>query len=166
VQVDRVRVAVIRQEREIRDAGEGRVPEVRRLDRVNREAGAEERIAHEGRVAAKQGDVPIDRRVGDRDARRGALFAEHPGGSLGRQGERASLADDQGPTVCNIEGERIVAPDRRVNEGEPTAREDLHVRPRVAGRPLVDVQAAVRDRYGSGDLEAAGHGYGADDLPV
>jgi len=42
VQVDRVRIAVIREEGEIRDAGEGRVPEVRRLNRVDPEAGTEE----------------------------------------------------------------------------------------------------------------------------
>src|SRR2546430_2126683 len=42
VQVNRVRVAVIREEREGRDAGEGRVPQVRRLNRVDPEAGTEE----------------------------------------------------------------------------------------------------------------------------
>src|SRR5207245_2415293 len=56
--------------------------------------------------------------------------------------------------------------DRGVDEGELAARKDLHVRARVAARPLVDVHAAIRDRDGSGDLEAAGDGDGTDDLPV
>ena len=166
VQVDRVRVAIIREEGEIRDAGEARVPEVRRLNRVDPEAGTEERIANEGGAAAEQGDVRIDRRIGNRDAGCGPFLAEHSRGALRRQRERAPSAGDEGAAVRDVEGERIVAPDPGVDQGQLTARKDLHVRPRVAGRPLVDVQAAVRDRDGSGDLEAAGDRDGTDDLPV
>src|SRR5207245_10438530 len=83
VKVDGVRVPVVRREGEGRDAREGRVPKVRRLNRVDPEAWTEERVAHEGRATAEAGHVRVARRVGDRDARGGSLFAEHAGGASG-----------------------------------------------------------------------------------